>query len=100
MERVVQSLCGGERQRGVDSRALVVNTSPHTIHETVDTVPVTRAASLLRVGSVWFAPALISLVRQIDTDVLVLQEAWVPDGEDGDVLAIAAARVVAWRADG
>jgi endonuclease/exonuclease/phosphatase family metal-dependent hydrolase len=28
--------------------------------------------------------------KEVDTDVLVVQEAWVPDGEDGDVLAVAA----------
>ena len=27
MERVLQSLCEGERQRGIDSRALVVGTA-------------------------------------------------------------------------
>ncbi|HZA74912.1 MAG TPA: endonuclease/exonuclease/phosphatase family protein [Acidimicrobiales bacterium] len=34
---------------------------------------------------------VVTACKEIDTDVLVLQEAWVPDGEDGDVLAIAAA---------
>jgi endonuclease/exonuclease/phosphatase family metal-dependent hydrolase len=29
--------------------------------------------------------------KEIDTDVLVLQEAWVPDDDDGDVLSIASA---------
>ena len=74
MERVLQTLCEGERQRGVDSRALVVGTSRETIHELVDGVPVTRAASWMRVGSVWFAPALITLLRRVETDILVLHE--------------------------
>jgi endonuclease/exonuclease/phosphatase family metal-dependent hydrolase len=34
---------------------------------------------------------VVPACKEIDTDVLVLQEAWVPDGEDGDVLAVAAA---------
>ncbi|HET6833765.1 MAG TPA: endonuclease/exonuclease/phosphatase family protein [Acidimicrobiales bacterium] len=34
---------------------------------------------------------VVTACKEIDTDVLVLQEAWVPDGEDGDVLAVAAA---------
>ncbi len=29
--------------------------------------------------------------KEIDTDVLVLQEGWVPDGEEGDVLTVASA---------
>ena len=74
MERVLQSLCEGERERGVDSRALVVGTSGSTVSESVNGVPVTRAASWFRVGSVWIAPALIALLRRIDTDILVLHE--------------------------
>jgi rhamnosyl/mannosyltransferase len=74
MERVLQSLCEGERERGVDSRALVVGTSGSTVSESLNGVPVTRAASWFRVGSVWVAPALIALLRRIDTDILVLHE--------------------------
>ena len=74
MERVVQSLAEGERGRGVDSRALVAGKTGRTVRETVNGVPVTRAASLLRVGSVWFAPALVPLLARLDTDILVLHE--------------------------
>jgi rhamnosyl/mannosyltransferase len=74
MERVLQTLCEGERQRGLDSRALVAGTSRETIHELVNGVPVTRAASWIRVGSVWFAPALIRLLSRVETDILVLHE--------------------------
>ena len=74
MERVLEALCQGEREKGIDSRALVVATGPKTVEEAVAGVPVTRAASLLRVGSVWFAPALIPLLRRIRTDILVLHE--------------------------
>ena len=74
MERVLQSLCEGERERGIDSRALVVATSRSTIRESVNGVPVTRAASWLRVGSVRFAPPLIALLRCVETDILVLHE--------------------------
>lgn len=34
---------------------------------------------------------VVTACKEIDTDVLVLQEAWVPDDADGDVLTIAAA---------
>lgn len=74
MERVLQSLCEGERSRGVDSRALVVGTSASSVSESVNGVPVTRAGSWFRAGSVWFAPALIALLRRVDTDILVLHE--------------------------
>lgn len=74
MERVLQSLCEGERERGVDSRALVVSTSGSTVTESVNGVPVTRAGAWFHLGSVWIAPALIALLRRIDTDVLVLHE--------------------------
>src|SRR5688572_9506995 len=74
MERVLQSLCEGERAHGLDSRALVVGTSRSTVREAINGVPVTRAASWFHLGSVWFAPALIRLLRQIDTDILVLHE--------------------------
>ena len=74
MERVLQSLAEGERARGVDTRALVVATGRQTVVETVNGVPVTRAASIVRVGSVWFAPALVSLLARLETDILVLHE--------------------------
>lgn len=74
MERVLQSLCEGERARGIDSRALVASTAGETRHDVVNGVPVTRAGSILRVGSVWLAPGLISLLRRLETDVLVLHE--------------------------
>src|SRR5215216_3709928 len=74
MERVLQSLAEGERARGIDTRVLVVGTGRSTVREHVNGVPVTRAASMLRVGSVWFSPALIAQLAQVQTDVLVLHE--------------------------
>jgi rhamnosyl/mannosyltransferase len=74
MERVLEALCEGEREQGIDSRALVAGTTRQTVHEHVNGVPVTRAGSILRIGSVWLAPALIRLLRSIDTDILVLHE--------------------------
>ena len=74
MERVLRTLCEGERARGADSRALVAATGQRTLHEVVNTVPVTRAGSLLRVGSVWLAPSLVTHLRRLQTDLLVLHE--------------------------
>jgi lipopolysaccharide/colanic/teichoic acid biosynthesis glycosyltransferase len=74
MERVLQALCEGERQAGVDSRALVVGTDGFTRDEVVNGVPVTRAKAMVRVGSVWFAPSLILQLKRIETDLVVLHE--------------------------
>jgi rhamnosyl/mannosyltransferase len=74
MECVVRELCEGERARGIDSRALVAGVARRTMHEILDGVPVTRAGSILRAGSVWFAPALIGQLANIETDILVLHE--------------------------
>ena len=74
MERVLQALCEGERSLGIDSRALVAGTGGRTTEENVGGVPVTRAGSLLRVGSVWFSPALVRRLMQVDSDLLVLHE--------------------------
>ena len=74
MERVLQSLCEGERALGLDSRALVVGTSTRTTDERVGDVPVVRAGSALRVGSVSLSPALVQRLRRLDADVLVLHE--------------------------
>jgi rhamnosyl/mannosyltransferase len=74
MERVLQALCEGERALGTDSRALVVGRSRETVTEEVNRVPVTRAGSVLRVGSVWLSPALSGLLRRNTSDLLVLHE--------------------------
>ena len=34
---------------------------------------------------------VVTACKQVDTDVLVLQEGWVPDGDEGDVVAVAGA---------
>ena len=74
MERVLQALCEGERLAGIDSRALVAGTGGRTRDDVVGGVPVTRARSLLRVGSVWFSPALVRRLWRVDCDLLVLHE--------------------------
>ena len=48
IERVLQTLCEGERHRGIDSRALVVGTSRETLHELVDGLPVGLLAQDVR----------------------------------------------------
>jgi glycosyltransferase involved in cell wall biosynthesis len=73
MERVLQLLCESER-RLVDSRVLVVNTGAHTSREVRGGVPVTRAATLARVGSVGLSPALAIELARTPADVTVLHE--------------------------
>jgi endonuclease/exonuclease/phosphatase family metal-dependent hydrolase len=34
---------------------------------------------------------VVTACKEVDTDVLVLQEGWVPDGDEGDILAVASA---------
>src|SRR4030095_13127225 len=34
---------------------------------------------------------VVTACKEVDTDVLVLQEAWVPDADEGDVVAVGAA---------
>ena len=73
MERVLQLLCESERQL-VDSRVLVVNTAARTVREVCRGVPVTRAATLARVGSVGLSPALALELAGTPADVTVIHE--------------------------
>ena len=70
MERVLQLLCESERQL-VDSRVLVANTGARTSREVRRGVPVTRAATLARVGSVGLSPALALELARTPADVTV-----------------------------
>jgi rhamnosyl/mannosyltransferase len=73
MERVLQLLCEGER-REVDSRVLVASTDRTTRREVRNGVPVTRAASLARIGSVGLSAALPFLLRSVAPDITVMHE--------------------------
>lgn len=73
MEKVVQVLCEGERA-AVDSRVLVANDRPETRHELVNGVPVTRVASLGRVGAVAICPTFPYWMRRLESDVVVIHE--------------------------
>ena len=74
MERVLQSLCEGERERGVDSRALVVGTGRATVTETINGVPVTRGGIAVpdRLGLV--CAGVDRAAEAVGTDILVLHE--------------------------
>jgi len=73
MERVLQLLCDRER-RTIDSRVLVAGHEPVTRRETIRGVPVTRAATFGRIGSVGLAPTLPLELRRAEADLLVLHE--------------------------
>src|SRR5262245_56746445 len=73
MERIVQSLCAVTKGR-LDSRVLAFNTSPRTVDETVDDVPVTRVGTWASAGSVPVAPSFATHLRHVDSDVLILHE--------------------------
>ncbi len=74
MEKVLQVLAEGERASGVDSRVLVANETADTVTETVDGVPVTRVATVRRVGAVALCPSFPYWMRRIDPDVMVIHE--------------------------
>jgi rhamnosyl/mannosyltransferase len=73
MEQVIQVLAEGERA-SVDTRVLVANSGHRTIHEQVNGIPVTRAATARQVGSVSVCPTLPWWMRRIDTDLMVVHE--------------------------
>jgi len=73
MERVLQLLCEHER-RDADSRVLVASLDRTTSREIRNGVPVTRAGTLVRVGSVGLSPLLPFELRRSDADITVVHE--------------------------
>lgn len=73
MEKVLQVLAEAERSV-VNNHVLVANDRPSTVHESVNGVPVTRVASLTRVGAVAICPAFPLWMRSLDADVMVVHE--------------------------
>jgi glycosyltransferase involved in cell wall biosynthesis len=73
MERVVESLCQATRGR-VDCRVLAFNDGPHTLHEEVDGIPVTRAGVVATGGSVPFSVAFPRALRTARADLMVVHE--------------------------
>jgi glycosyltransferase involved in cell wall biosynthesis len=73
MERVLQLLCERERLH-VDSRVLVAGLDRFTRREVRNGVPVTRAGSLARIGSVGLCPALPLELRRARPDLTVVHE--------------------------
>jgi glycosyltransferase involved in cell wall biosynthesis len=73
MERVLQLLCERERLH-VDSRVLVAGLERVTRREVRNGVPVTRAGSLARIGSVGLCPRLPVELRRARPDLTVVHE--------------------------
>ena len=73
MERVVQLLCENERPE-VDSVVLAANTSPHTVREIWQGVPVTRVASVASIGSVGICPTFPAVLARTPRDITVIHE--------------------------
>jgi len=73
IETVLELLCRQARTC-VDSQALVLGTSPRTVHEVVDGVPVTRVRSFGTVGAVALTPTLPWWLARAAADVIVLHE--------------------------
>lgn len=73
MERVVQLLCEGE-QPTTDSRVLVANTRPGTVHEQWRGIGVTRVSSVAAIGSVGVCPTFPFHLARASRDVTVIHE--------------------------
>ena len=73
IETVLEAACTGAGAF-IEPRALVLNTTRRTVHETVDGIPVTRVASLATVGAVALTPSLAWWLRRAEADVVVLHE--------------------------
>jgi rhamnosyl/mannosyltransferase len=73
IETVLETLCRGDRGR-IESRALVLGTTPTTVHDVVDGVHVTRARSFGSVGAVALTPTLPWWLARARADVMVLHE--------------------------
>lgn len=75
MEKVLQVLAESERPN-IDNHVLVANESPATVHETVESVPVTRVGSIKRVGAVAVCPTFPWWLWKLSraSDVLVVHE--------------------------
>ena len=73
IETVLETLCRGARAC-LAPRALVHGTTPRTVHEVVDGVPVTRVRSFGTVGAVALTPTLPWWLARSDADVIVLHE--------------------------
>src|SRR6476660_6075244 len=74
MEHVLQTVCEAERAAGLDSHVLVANEQRRTVHEQVNGVPVTRVASLKKVGAVAVCPTFPWWMRRFDADMMVVHE--------------------------
>jgi rhamnosyl/mannosyltransferase len=94
MERMVQSLCEGERL-AVDSRVLVANTAPRTVRENWQGVPVTRVARVASIGSVGVCPTFPLQLAKAKRDVTVLHEPN-PVGLVADWLTASRGPLVVW----
>ena len=91
---MLQLLCQNERP-GVDSRVLVANLERSTVREELAGVPVTRLASLGRIGSVGICPTLPLWLRRLDGDLVVVHEPN-PVALVSVVLARPRGRVLVW----
>jgi glycosyltransferase involved in cell wall biosynthesis len=73
MEQVVESLCHVDGD-GVVNRALVFNSGPRTLSETIDGIGVTRVGTIATAGSVSIAPGFPGALRRARPDAIVLHE--------------------------
>lgn len=98
METYLKHLCD-ELRHAVDVEVLVANTTPATVHDVVDSVPVTRVASRGRVRATSIAPGYFREIARSPADVVHLHA----PNPIAELALLAAPRraktVVTWHAD-
>ena len=73
MERIVETLCHVNGDSIVNA-ALVFNSTPRTMEETIEGVDVTRAGTIGTAGSVPISPTFPAALKRTRADAIVLHE--------------------------
>jgi len=101
IENHIRDLTEGLRARGIDAQALVTNTGPHTVRETIGGVPVVKAGRLLNVSSAPISLDFYAHLRRLERGAEIAHlHAPYPPGELGQ-LALGRSRchVVSYHSD-
>ena len=101
IENHIRVLAEGLRERGVDARVLVTNTTGQTVEETIAGVPVVKTARQINVSSAPVSLPFFPWVRRLETDADIAHAHMpYPPGEVAHLLAGRARRfVVTYHSD-
>ena len=88
IENHIRVLAEGLRERGVDTRVLVTNTTGQTVEETIGGVPVVKTARQVNVSSAPVSLPFFSYVRRLEADTDIAHSHMpYPPGEVAHLLA-------------